>query len=243
MERPLADEVLRTRGLAKRYRRFSLEGVNMTVLKGEIYGLVGRNGAGKTTLLRLLADLARPSAGALEILGSPNLCAQRRKIGCLIERPSLYGHMTAIQNLGVLTPLLAGDLRIGLSDALEIVGLANAGAKKVRHFSLGMRQRLAIAMAIIGSPELLILDEPANGLDPVGIRDLRDLISRLNKELGMAVVVSSHQLAELSKLATSYGVIDNGRLVVELRGRELEDLRGRVPGLEAHLVSLMGGGR
>lgn len=219
--------VLRTFGLTKRYKGVAVvDEVSMHVRRGDIYGFVGRNGAGKTTVMRLICGLIQKSSGEYELFGKPDsggaILAARRRTGAIIEAPSIYPEMTARQNLTEQC-LTLGVGREGIDTLLEYVGLSSVGKKKVRHFSLGMRQRLGIAMALVGSPDLLILDEPVNGLDPQGIAEIRELLLRLNWERGITILISSHILGELSKLATCYGFIEKGRLIKEISAQELED--------------------
>ncbi|MCL2885034.1 MAG: ABC transporter ATP-binding protein, partial [Oscillospiraceae bacterium] len=192
---------------------------------GDIYGFIGENGAGKTTLMRMVCGLAAPTGGEIELFGSKNLVAQRHRVGCTIENPALYPTMTAMENMEVQR------LNLGIKDKsvcaglLDMAGIGDTGSKKAKNFSLGMKQRLMIALALIGEPELLVLDEPTNGLDPVGIKEVRDFIQQLNKERGITVFISSHILGELEKLATRYGVISHGRMADEFQA---DELAGRV---------------
>lgn len=219
---------LTTENLEKHYRRFrALNGLNMHVPRGAIYGLVGRNGAGKTTLIRLICGLQEPTAGAYTLYGVRNtqpkeLRRVRRRIGAVIETPSIYLDMTAADNLKTQFRVLGLPSYEEIPELLELVGLEDTGRKKARHFSLGMRQRLGIAIALAGNPDFLVLDEPVNGLDPQGIVEMRELILRLNREYQITVLISSHILDELSRLATHYGFIDNGEMVRELSAQELE---------------------
>jgi len=219
--------VLTTQGLGKRYKDFkALDGLTMHVPKGSVYGFVGRNGAGKTTLIRLVCGLQEPSCGTFTLYGcgsgSREITRARRRMGAVVETPSIYLSMTAEENLKQQYQILGLPSCDGLRELLELVRLQNTGKKKARDFSLGMRQRLGIAVALAGDPDFLILDEPANGLDPQGIVEIRELILRLNREKQITVLISSHILDELSRLATHYGFIDGGRLVKELSASELE---------------------
>ena len=219
--------VLTATGLCKRYREFkALDGLTMKVPRGAIYGLVGRNGAGKTTLIRLVCGLQRPSAGRYELYGtpgdSPEIARARRRMGAVVETPSIYGEMSAGDNLRQQFRILGLPDFAGIPELLKLVGLEGTGSKKARNFSLGMKQRLGIAMALAGDPDFLVLDEPVNGLDPQGIVEMRELILRLNRERGITVLISSHILDELARLATHYGFIDHGRMVKELSAAELE---------------------
>ena len=219
--------VLKTNALKKSYGHYkALNGLTMSVPKGEIYGLVGKNGAGKTTLIRLICGLQKPTGGEYSIYGISNkqkeIIKARRRIGAVVETPSIYLDMTAEDNLRMQYRVLGLPSFEGIEDVLKMVGLENTGRKKVKDFSLGMRQRLGIAVAIVGDPDFLILDEPINGLDPQGIVEMREIILKLNREYGITVLISSHILDELSRLATYFGFIDNGRMVKEISASELE---------------------
>lgn len=219
--------ILETQGLCKHYRGFrALDSVNMRIPRGAIYGLVGKNGAGKTTLIRLLCGLQQPSAGSFTLYGakndSPRIFAARRRMGAVVETPSLYLGMTARENLCQQFRILGIPSFAEVEALLRLVRLADTGKKRVRNFSLGMRQRLGIAVALAGSPDFLVLDEPVNGLDPEGIVEMRELLLRLNRESGITILISSHILSELSRLATCYGILDGGRMLREVRAEELE---------------------
>lgn len=219
--------VLTTNALSKQYGHFkALNGLTMHVPKGAIYGLVGKNGAGKTTLIRLICGLQTPTSGEYTLYGAGNkkkeICRSRRRMGAVVETPSIYLDMTAEENLQAQYRVLGLPSFDGVSELLKLVGLANTGKKKAKNFSLGMKQRLGIAVALAGDPDFLILDEPINGLDPQGIIEIRELILKLNREHQITVLVSSHILDELSKLATHYGFIDGGRMVKEISAAELE---------------------
>ena len=219
--------ILQTDGLTKRYRGFqALDGLNMRVPKGAIYGFVGRNGAGKTTLIRLICGLQRPSSGGFTLYGlrndSPDIAVSRRRMGAIVESPAIYGNMTAAENLRQQALILGLPSFGGIDGLLKLVGLEGAGKKRARHFSLGMKQRLGIALALTGDPDFLVLDEPWNGLDPQGIVEMRETLIRLNREREITILISSHILDELSRLATHYGIIDRGRMVKELSAEELE---------------------
>ena len=219
--------ILETNNLIKRYRNgTALNGLTMRVEKGAIYGFVGRNGAGKTTLIRLVCGLQEPTEGTFTLYGclstSRDITKARRRMGAVVETPSIYLSMTAEENLKQQYQILGLPSYDGLHELLELVRLHNTGKKKARDFSLGMRQRLGIAVALAGDPDFLILDEPANGLDPQGIVEIRELILRLNRERRITVLISSHILDELSRLATHYGFIDGGRMVKEMSAAQLE---------------------
>lgn len=221
------DYVLQTNGLSKRYRSFqALNGLNMHVPKGAIYGFVGRNGAGKTTLIRLICGLQAPTAGDFSLYGissgSKDINHARRRMGAVVETPSIYLDMTAEENLRQQYRVLGLPSWDGIEELIRLVGLEEAGSKKAKNFSLGMKQRLGIAVALAGDPDFLVLDEPTNGLDPQGIVEMRELILRLNRERRITVLISSHILDELSRLATHYGIIDGGRMIKEMSAQELE---------------------
>lgn len=219
--------VLTTNYLTKQYGHFkALDGLSMHVPKGAIYGFVGKNGAGKTTLIRLICGLQMPTSGAYELYGvsgdSKDIVKSRRRMGAVVETPSIYMDMTAEDNLKEQYRILGLPSFDGIPELLKLVGLENTGKKKAKNFSLGMKQRLGIAVALAGDPDFLVLDEPTNGLDPQGIIEMRELILRLNREHQITVLISSHILDELSRLATHYGFIDNGRMLKEISAEELE---------------------
>ncbi len=219
--------VLRTTELRKKYKGFTaLDGLTMNIPKGAIYGFVGRNGAGKTTLIRLITGLQRPTEGGFEIFGIKNtdrdIVKSRRRMGAVVETPAIYLDLTARENLRQQYRILGLPNTDGIDELLELVGLADTGRKKAKNFSLGMKQRLGIAIALCGDPDLVVLDEPINGLDPQGIIEIRELILKLNRERNMTILISSHILDELAKLATHYGFIDSGRIVREMSAEELE---------------------
>lgn len=219
--------VLRTDVLRKQYGKFRvLNGLSMNVPKGAIYGFVGKNGAGKTTLIRLICGLQTPTDGEYTLYGISNRSKEiakiRKRVGAVVETPSVYLDMSAEDNLKQQYHILGLPSYDGLMEKLKLVGLENVGKKKAKHFSLGMRQRLGIAMALVGDPDFLVLDEPANGLDPQGIIEMRELILKLNREYHITVLMSSHILDELSKLATHYGFLDDGKIVKEISAEELK---------------------
>lgn len=205
------DYVIETRGLTKKYgEKIAVNQVFAHVKKGDIYGLIGKNGAGKTTLMKLILGLALPNAGEMRLFGNSDLDAGRKKIGSLIEAPALFKNESAFENMkrfSYLAPTSDDEIK----RLLDFVGIGNTGNKKVGSFSLGMKQRLGIAIALLGNPELLILDEPINGLDPAGIKEVRDLIVDLNHK-GITFMISSHILDELGKIATTYGIVNEGVL-------------------------------
>ena len=221
------DYVLQTSGLTKRYGRFkALDELTMHVPKGAIYGFVGRNGAGKTTLIRLICGLQPHTSGDYALYGisgnSQEINQARRRMGAVVETPAIYQDMTAEDNLKTQYRILGLPSDEGIDELLKLVGLEDTGKKKVKHFSLGMKQRLGIAIALAGDPDFLVLDEPVNGLDPQGIIEMRELILRLNRERCITVLISSHILDELSRLATHYGFIDHGHIVREMSAEELD---------------------
>lgn len=221
------DYVLTTNSLCKQYRHFkALNGLSMRIPKGSIYGFVGKNGAGKTTLIRLICGLQEPASGSFTLYGiqnsDKNIVKSRRRMGAVVETPSIYLDMTAEDNLKAQYRVLGLPSFDGIPELLKLVGLENTGRKKARNFSLGMKQRLGIAIALAGDPDFLVLDEPTNGLDPQGIIEMRELILKLNRERQITVLISSHILDELSRLATHYGIIDAGHMVKELSAEELE---------------------
>lgn len=216
------DTIVQTKDLCKAFgSHLAVDHICTTIKKGDIYGLIGQNGAGKTTFMRMICGLAAPTSGSFTLFEKNDLELQRRKMGCTIENPALYPSMTAQENLEVYCRLMGIDNRSVIPDMLEFVGLHNV-KKKTKDFSLGMKQRLMIAIALLGNPELLILDEPMNGLDPYGIKEVRDLLVKLNQEKHLTIVVSSHILDELSKIATRYGIIHKGKLIDEFSKEELE---------------------
>lgn len=221
------DYVLKTNSLCKHYKNFkALGGLTMHVPKGSIYGFVGRNGAGKTTLIRMVCGIQFPTGGNFELYGVKNtdkkISDTRRKMGAVIETPSIIPYLNARENLKIQYDIMGMPDYKCIDELLDLVGLKNTGKKLAKNFSLGMRQRLGIAVALCGNPDLLVLDEPINGLDPQGIIDVRELILKLNREKKITIIISSHILDELSKIATHYGFINDGRIVREMSAEELE---------------------
>ncbi|MBQ6786668.1 MAG: ATP-binding cassette domain-containing protein [Lachnospiraceae bacterium] len=219
--------ILTTNALTKQYKQFkALNGLSMHVPKGAIYGFVGKNGAGKTTLIRLICGLQEPTSGSYTLYGvehsEKNIVKSRRRMGAVVETPAIYLDMTAEENLREQYRILGIPSFDGIQELLRLVGLENTGKKKAKNFSLGMKQRLGIAIALAGDPDFLVLDEPINGLDPQGIIEIRELILKLNREQQITVLISSHILDELSRLATHYGIIDEGHMMKELSADELE---------------------
>ncbi len=218
--------ILETNNLEKKYKVFrALHHANIHIEKGAIYGLVGKNGAGKTTLIRIVCGLQKPTSGNYTIYGvdhnSSEIVGVRKRMGAIIETPSIYGEMSARDNLIEQYKLVGMPSLDGIDELLKLVGLENTGKKKAKNFSLGMKQRLGIAIALASNPDFLILDEPINGLDPQGIIEIRELILKLNKERRITILISSHYLDELSKIATHYGFLDNGSIIKEISSEEL----------------------
>ena len=219
--------VLTTNALCKYYKSFkALNGVSMHVPRGGIYGFVGKNGAGKTTLIRLICALQHPTSGDYALYGvkhtEKEITRVRRRMGAIVETPAIYSDMTAEENLKQQYRILGLPSFGGCQEILKLVGLSDTEKKKAKDFSLGMRQRLGIAVSLVGDPDFLILDEPVNGLDPQGIIEMRELILKLNRERQITFLISSHILDELSRIATDYGFIDNGRMIKEISAAELE---------------------
>lgn len=225
----MSDNIIITADLTKRYGdKNAADKINIHVNKGEIYGLIGRNGAGKTTILKMLSGLSTPTEGSYSILGKTGkeLDSVRSRVGTLIENPGLYPNMSAYENLKLKCIVMDRNDDEYINELLSLVGLQNAGKKAVKKFSMGMKQRLGIALALIGDPEIIILDEPINGLDPQGIAEMRDILTTLSKEKGLTIIISSHILEELAKIADAYGIIHDGRLLVEMTAKELEEKCG-----------------
>lgn len=222
----MSEYLLTTQDLTKTYGRHNaIDHVSMHIPKGAVYGFIGRNGAGKTTLMKIIAGLSTQTSGSYELFGcsGAQMGAVREKIGCLIEAPGIYPDMTAFQNVKAKC-LVRGVYNVGyVNELLQAVGLFDAGKKKAKDFSLGMRQRLGIAIALVGDPEFMVLDEPINGLDPQGIVEVRETIHRLALERHITILISSHILDELAKIATHIGIIENGVLLKELSAQQLKD--------------------
>lgn len=220
--------ILETNNLTKRYGKYTaVNELSLHVKPGDIYGFIGRNGAGKTTFLKMVSGLSHPTSGEIVLFGDrgQELVSNNtfQKTGTLIENPGLYGNMTAFSNMKMKCLAMGRNDKKYIEELLDLVGLANVGKKKIKQFSLGMRQRLGIALALIGEPKLLLLDEPINGLDPQGIAEVRNTILRLNHEKNITIMISSHILEELSKIATSYAIIDTGKLVREMTKEQLNE--------------------
>lgn len=219
--------ILTANALKKLYGHFSaINNLSMSIPRGSIYGLVGKNGSGKTTLIRLICGLQEPSFGGYSLFGvnckDKAINKVRRRMGAVVETPSIYLDMTAEDNLREQYRILGLPSFEGIHELLELVRLDDTGKKKAKNFSLGMKQRLGIAIALCGRPDFLALDEPVNGLDPQGIVDVRELILKLNREYQITFLISSHILSELSRLATHYGFIDDGYMLKEISASELE---------------------
>lgn len=214
--------VIETQNLVKQFKtKLAVNDVSIHVKRGDIYGLIGKNGAGKTSLMKLILGLTNPTQGKIFLFGNENLNAGRKKIGSLIEAPGLYKSCTAYENMLRFATLYGANQK-EIKPLLRRVGLGDTGAKKAGEFSLGMRQRLGIAIALLGKPEILILDEPINGLDPAGIKEIRDIILGLHQE-GVTFIISSHLLDELAKVVTNYGIIADGSLIEEITAKELNE--------------------
>lgn len=222
----MKEVVLKTNNLTKQYNKnVVLDNVNITIKKGDIYGLIGRNGAGKTTLMKIITTLASPTSGTFELF---NTCSEndelfdnKKRVGSLIEYPAFYPNLSAYDNLKYYTIQRGIVDKNQINKVLELVNLTGTGKKKVKTFSLGMKQRLGIALAILNSPDFVILDEPINGLDPIGISELRDTFKKLSDN-GITLLISSHILSELYLLANEFGFLENGKLIKELSKEELD---------------------
>ncbi|CEI73226.1 MULTISPECIES: ATP-binding cassette domain-containing protein [Romboutsia] len=223
----MKEYILKTYNISKKYKKnLVVDNVSISVKRGDIYGFIGQNGAGKTTIMKIITGLVNPSEGYIEIfkeVEKNKINKERKRLGALIETPALYLDMSASENLEVLRIQKGIPGSSCVNEKLKMVGLENTGKKKVKQFSLGMKQRLGIAMALLSDPEILILDEPVNGLDPKGIVEIRDLLKKLNKEKNMTIIISSHLLSELNQVATCYGIINNGKLIEEISQKELYD--------------------
>ena len=213
--------ILKTDKLTKTYgSQTVVNNVSLSVEQGDIYGFVGKNGAGKTTFIRMVLGLTHPTSGTFSLFSDTDISSARKRTGSLIESPALYTNMSALENIRMCCTIL-GENKNQAEEILKIVDLSDTGKKKAGNFSLGMKQRLGIGMALVGNPDFLILDEPINGLDPTGIAEVRELILHLKNNQGKTIFVSSHYLGELEKIATRYGIIAKGKLVEELTSEEL----------------------
>ena len=222
----MSEQVLRTNALTKKYgQQAAVNNVSMSLHRGDIYGFIGRNGAGKTTMMKMMIGMALPSGGDIELFGctdAKSIQKARRRIGSIIESPAIYPHLTAAENMQCIRKL-RGCVEDESAALLKLCGIADTEKKKASKFSMGMKQRLGLAMTLIGHPDLLLLDEPVNGLDPQGTADMRNLLLRLNREQGITILVSSHMLDELSRIATCYGIIDQGRLTEQISAKALAE--------------------
>lgn len=223
----MSEYILQAKNITKTFKNDkALDNVSMSLKKGEIYGFIGQNGAGKSTMLRIITGLSFPTNGQLELFDSrqeSNIVEAQKRMGAIIENPGLFPNMSAYNNLEVHRLQKGIPGRECIDRTLELVGLQDTAKKKVKNFSLGMKQRLGLAVALLSDPEFLILDEPTNGLDPMGIVELRQLLKKLNREKGMTVLISSHILSELHQLATNYGIIHKGKMLEELSAKELDE--------------------
>jgi ABC-2 type transport system ATP-binding protein len=235
--------LLQTKGLTKKYRDAkAVDSVDMTVREGDIYGFIGQNGAGKTTVIRLITSLITPTSGEISLFGKSDpagLAEGRKRIGCIVESPALFPTLSARDNLEYYRIQRGMPDAAVVKDALESVNLADTGKKPARQFSFGMKQRLGLALAVMGKPDFLILDEPINGLDPMGIVEVRDILLRLNRERRMSILISSHILSELAHVATRYGIIHSGRLIKEIDNPE--EMGSDIEGYYIKTVNQFGG--
>ena len=224
--------ILTSKNLGKKYGKHQvLHDLNIQVKKGDIYGLIGRNGAGKTTLIRILCGLQSPSEGAYSLYGvenkDPKILNSRKRINAIVEKSAMYTGLSAKDNLIAQYKLIGLPSYEDIPNLLKLVGLEDVGKKKVKYFSLGMKQRLGIALCLASNPDFIILDEPINGLDPEGIIDIRELILKLNKEKEITFLISSHYLDELSKIATCYGFLEKGHMLKEIDAKELDNVKNK----------------
>lgn len=223
----MSEYILKTTNLSKRYKKdFAVNNLNISIKRGEIYGFIGENGAGKTTFIRMITGLVYPTSGEMKLFSKEEddeLGNVRKRIGALIERPAFYPYMTAYENLEAFRIEKGIPGKECIDKTLKSVGLYKYKSKKLKNFSLGMKQKLALAIALLGDPEFLILDEPINGLDPMGIKEVRELLKKLNKEKNITMLISSHILGELYQLATCYGIIHKGKLMEQITLKELDE--------------------
>lgn len=218
------NNILETKSLTKQYLNTTVvDNINMKIEKGSICGLIGKNGAGKTTIMKMIVGLAKQTDGKIKLFGSEDLNQGRKKIGTIIENPAVYGNLSARENLKIVCKVFGITDLDRIDYILDLVGLSNTGKKKAKSFSLGMKQRLGLAIALISEPEFLVLDEPINGLDPAGVCEIRDLILKLNKEKGITFLISSHILGELEKISTDYMIIKDGKIIDEFKRSELKE--------------------
>lgn len=223
------EKIIETKNLSKKYQdQYALKDVAVTIFKGDVYGLIGKNGAGKSTLLKIITRLIVPTNGKVIIFHSKSNKQWEQNLkrsGTVIEGPSAYDTLSAKQNLEYYCRLRGiSNSKEVIKETLKLVGLENTGKKKYKNFSLGMKQKLGIAIAILARPDLLILDEPLNGLDPIAITEFRKMIEKLNKQRNMTIIISSHILSELYQVATRYGILDNGELVKEISKEEFDEM-------------------
>lgn len=246
--------IFEAKGLTKQYGdSFALQDIHMTIGVGEIYGFVGENGAGKTTLMKIIGGLVHPTVGSISLFGkkeTKELRDARRKVGFLIDRPALYPNLNAAQNLMFYCHAFGIENKGRIEEVLQAVSLSDVGNKNTSEYSLGMKQRLGLAIALLHEPEFLVLDEPINGLDPSGIVEIRKILEKLAKEQGVTILISSHILGELQLLATKYGFIHRGRLIQEISAEELLQtaeikvcIQKVAPSLESYYMDLIGGDR
>lgn len=220
----MSEYVVEAINLNKKFKdTYAVSNIEMKIRKGDIYGFIGSNGAGKSTTLKMIAGLMFPTSGEIKLFGERRNAYTSQRVGSLIENAGIYPNLSAYDNMDILSTSMGLKNKQKIIEILELVHLDPKSKKKAKKFSLGMKQRLGIAMALLGNPDLLILDEPINGLDPEGIREIREVILRLNEEKDMTIIISSHILGELSKVATRYGIIRNGRMIEELTAEQLEE--------------------
>ncbi|TVX87071.1 ABC transporter ATP-binding protein [Paenibacillus agilis] len=236
------ESVIRISQLCKTYKGIeTVSNVHMNIKKGEIYGFLGPNGAGKTTIMKMVLNLVKPTSGEITVLNErvlPNSYLYLKNIGSIIENPVFYEAVTAYDNIELHCEYVGYSRKGAVEEALEIVGLNHVGDKKIAEFSLGMKQRLGIARAIVTKPDILILDEPINGLDPLGIKDIRELLVRLKEQLGVTILISSHIVSEIESIADTIGVINRGRLLTEVK---MDEIRKQHSHLEKYFLELIMG--
>nr|WP_297932758.1 ATP-binding cassette domain-containing protein [uncultured Blautia sp.] len=233
--------VVKTSGLTKCYKgKKVVNDVSVTIGRGDIYGFIGENGAGKTTFMKMLVGLVKPTYGQIQLFGGQEIAKARRKVGCVIECPCLFEDFSAYDNLKIYNQSFGiGETEKNICEIMSMLHLSKSETKAVKNYSLGMRQRVAISIALLGNPELLILDEPINGLDPEGIQVLRQLLLELNSEKNITILISSHILGELSKISTKYGVLHQGRLVKEFKMDEFEKERQKYVHIRADNIQMI----
>lgn len=233
------DNIIVTKNLVKKYgKKCAVDNISLEIKKGDIYGLIGRNGAGKTSFMKLLLGMTKITDGSIELLGGTDLEAARLRTGSIIETPTFYENMSAYKNMMYRSKLLGmHNASDKVNELLKLVGLLEVKGQKTCDYSLGMRQKLGIATALLNEPELLILDEPINGLDPVAIAEVRHVLKKVNKEQKVTIIISSHILGEMQKLATRYGFIVDGKLINEITEAEIENKK---IDLESYSLKLMG---